>query len=332
MTRREGRDSDSKRHRSRFDREPSPKRPRRDGKPATERPSNNLNLDSGDHSDQDQKHRRRLQDALPLETPLAPDQKVEAGAVGEESDKKSNGHNEGTKHPSNSDKAPRSKSYFQHDERGNARQVSRSHSRREDSDRGWWRDSKDLQNARETNRKTTNYTRLKDQKSHVLRDDNHAWRHDGFHKMETEAKPPARKRPAFREQKAPVESESVEKTVSDPIKPSQTDRTNHPILASERKEERGNNHRHLDRPEKPPAWDRDLNRNKLERGSFSSRERYTGSGTYRGRERFTGRQGYRPIGVRVEKWKHDLYDEANRSPTAKNEEDQIAKVEALLSK
>lgn len=70
-------------------------------------------MDSGDHSDQDQKHRRRLQDALPLETPLAPDQKVEAGVVGEESYKKSNGHNEGTKHISNPDKAPRSKSYFQ---------------------------------------------------------------------------------------------------------------------------------------------------------------------------------------------------------------------------
>ncbi|MCL7040714.1 hypothetical protein MKW94_028783, partial [Papaver nudicaule] len=34
---------------------------------------------------------------------------------------------------------------------------------------------------------------------------------------------------------------------------------------------------------------------------------------------------------KAEKWKHDLYDEANKSPTAKNEEEQIAKVQALLS-
>ncbi|CAA2999701.1 Hypothetical predicted protein [Olea europaea subsp. europaea] len=42
-------------------------------------------------------------------------------------------------------------------------------------------------------------------------------------------------------------------------------------------------------------------------------------------------QGYRPTGGRVEKWKHDLYEESNRSPTPKNEEDQIAKIEALLA-
>ncbi|KAK9109750.1 hypothetical protein Sjap_017810 [Stephania japonica] len=35
--------------------------------------------------------------------------------------------------------------------------------------------------------------------------------------------------------------------------------------------------------------------------------------------------------VRAEKWKHDMFDEANRSPTPKNEDDQIAKIEALLA-
>lgn len=34
---------------------------------------------------------------------------------------------------------------------------------------------------------------------------------------------------------------------------------------------------------------------------------------------------------KVEKWKHDLFEEANKSPNQKNEEEQIAKVEALLS-
>ncbi|KAG7014940.1 hypothetical protein SDJN02_22571, partial [Cucurbita argyrosperma subsp. argyrosperma] len=57
-----------------------------------------------------------------------------------------------------------------------------------------------------------------------------------------------------------------------------------------------------------------------------------GGGNYRGRDRFSERKGYRAGGsTRVEKRKHDLFHEANRSPTPKNEEDQISKVEALLA-
>ncbi|KAF5733205.1 hypothetical protein HS088_TW17G00745 [Tripterygium wilfordii] len=51
----------------------------------------------------------------------------------------------------------------------------------------------------------------------------------------------------------------------------------------------------------------------------------------RGRDRYGGKQGYHSSNGRVEKWKHDLFHEANRSPTLKNEENQIAKVEALLA-
>ncbi|CAK9180857.1 unnamed protein product [Ilex paraguariensis] len=130
--RREGRDSDSKRHRSRFDQEPSPKRSRRDGKPVTERPfpPNSLNLDGGDQSARDQKHRRRLQDALPLEAPVAPDPKVQTGALNKETDNKTNGDRDGAKQSSESTEVPRSRSFFQHDDRGSARQVGRSFSRR----------------------------------------------------------------------------------------------------------------------------------------------------------------------------------------------------------
>ncbi|XP_078442281.1 cyclin-like protein isoform X2 [Wolffia australiana] len=38
-----------------------------------------------------------------------------------------------------------------------------------------------------------------------------------------------------------------------------------------------------------------------------------------------------PEAGQQEKWKHDLFDESNRSPTPKNEEDELAKLEALLS-
>ncbi|XP_019097864.1 PREDICTED: uncharacterized protein LOC104770000 isoform X1 [Camelina sativa] len=48
MSRRESKDSDPKRQRSRIDREPSPKRSRRDGKPEAERFLSNKDLDVGD--------------------------------------------------------------------------------------------------------------------------------------------------------------------------------------------------------------------------------------------------------------------------------------------
>ncbi|KAK9286284.1 hypothetical protein L1049_014674 [Liquidambar formosana] len=339
MSRREGRDSDSKRHRSKFDREPSPKRSRRDGKPATERIPSNPSLDIGDHTERNQKHRQRLQDALPLETPLPPDSKVETGAVSKESDKKTSGLKEpdentsglhiGTKHSTDPTEVPRSRSYFQHDERGNAGQVGRNFSRRATTERGWWRDSKDQHSEREVN-KTGNYeTQQRDEKSQARRDDNRVWRHDGFFEMEADPALPARKRPAFREKKNPADSENVEKAATEPVKPNRSDR---PALGSERREEReGRNSRHLDRTEKPFVGDRvPPNRGEAQRAG-PSRERYGGGGgNYRGRDRFNGRQGYHSSG-RVEKWKHDLYDESTRSPPPKNEEDQIAKVEALLA-
>ncbi|KAI7991765.1 hypothetical protein LOK49_LG12G00516 [Camellia lanceoleosa] len=328
MSRREARESDSKRHRSKFDREPSPKRSRRDGKPATERPSSNLNLDVGDHSDRDQKHRRRLQDALPLEAPPALDSKVETGAGNKEIDKKTNGQHEGTKNSSNPAEASRSRSYFQHNERGNAGQAGRTTSRRTTTERGW-RDSKDQHSDRATEKTTPRDTEKKYEKSQARGSANRVWRHD--YEVEAGQQPPVRKRPSFREKKIEVNSENTDKARTEPVKPSRPDR---PLLESEKREERGG-HNPL---EKPFVRDGEANRGEAPRGSFPSRDRYGGGGggsgsSYRGRERSNGgRRGYHPSGgVRVEKWKHDLYEEANRSPTPKNEEDQIAKVEALLS-
>lgn len=58
---------------------------------------------------------------------------------------------------------------------------------------------------------------------------------------------------------------------------------------------------------------------------FQSRDRY-GDSSFRGRDRFNGQSG-----GRADKWKHDLYDETNNNQTSNKEEDQIAKVEALLA-
>ncbi|KAL1831674.1 hypothetical protein ACET3Z_001325 [Daucus carota] len=335
MSRREhGRDSDSRRHRSRFDREPSPKRTRRDDESVTERSSSKLKVGAEEFQDHDRKHPRRLQDAVPLDAPLAPDAKEEGEVVGKDADKKTDANRDVKRHPTNRDDAQQSKSYFQHDERGSARHVGRSHSRKDDSERGWFRDSKDQRSGR-TDRTAVDNNLQKDEKSHARGDDSRAWRHDRFFERESEGKPPAKKRPAFTEQKVPVESKSAEKKVSETLKKSQTDYLN---PGGERREDRGQEFRRTNRSEKPPVWNGNSNRSSgdtyrsnQQRGYFSTRERFAGGDTYRGRENFNRRPGNYPGGARVEKWKHDLYDETNKSPTSKNEEEQIAKVEALLS-
>ncbi|WCJ17968.1 cyclin-related [Euphorbia peplus] len=344
MSRRErsGRDSDSRRHRSGLDREPSPKRSRRetervpstvdlnvedrrdrdqkhqrsrrDGKPETER------IPSATHLNvEDQKHQRRLQDALPLEP-------VESGVVSKDFDKKPNGLDDGNKHVSDPTDIPRSRSYFQHDERGNAAQVGRSFDRRATTDRRQ-RDSKGDHHD----------SRQRDERSLSKRDNSDVWHHDGFTKMETKPAPPVRKRPAFREKKIPVDSENAEKAAPEPVKPNHSDR---PMSFNERRGERDHNPHYSERHERPVGGDR----KEAPRGGFLSRERYGsggerygsggggGNGKQWGREGFSSnKQGYHPGGNRAEKWKHDLFNEANMSPTKKNEEDQIAKVEALLS-
>ncbi|KAI3789176.1 hypothetical protein L2E82_01965 [Cichorium intybus] len=281
MSRREGRDSDSRHHRSRFDREPSPKRVRRDGRTTTERSSIKHDLDSSEHINRDKKH------------PVVLDSKIETVSLNKESDKKSNGYREGTKNPSENIEPTRSRSHFQHVER--AGQVGRSFRHRDTTDRGWWKDSKDRESGRATNRSLNN----------------------GSYKVEPDLK---KKRPSFRETKIPLDNVTGDKSAIEVSKP---------FEGSERKED-GGKQPVVDLPDRRFSGERDPQRLK-----FQPRDRYGGGGGggggwYRGRgERFNGRQGQGGGGV--EKWKHDLYDEANKSPNSKNEEDQIAKVEALLA-
>lgn len=168
----------------------------------------------------------------------------------------------------------------------------------------------------------------KDEKSKDDRESSHVWRHDGYLEMEANPKLPARKRPAFREQKIPADPERSSKAADDPVMAKPQDHA----VYSGRRNERGYNSRHSDRHERPVAGgERELNRAQSWRGNFSSGDRSGANNRYRGRDRFPAKQGYHPTGGRVEKWKHDLYDEANKSPPPKNEEDQISKIEALLS-
>lgn len=138
--------------------------------------------------------------------------------------------------------------------------------------------------------------------------------------MEVNPKPPPRRRPSFREQKMPSDTEKTDRAANDSVMPYPQNRA----IEYGRRNDRGYNPRYSDRPiagDKAQSW----------RGNFPSGDRFNGNNRQRGRDRFPARQGYNPTGGRAEKWKHDLYDEANKSPPPKNEEDQISKIESLLA-
>ncbi|KAK1317986.1 hypothetical protein QJS10_CPA05g01222 [Acorus calamus] len=165
-------------------------------------------------------------------------------------------------------------------------------------------------------------------------DERGGYEHGGrsFNRRAPESKPPPSKKRSFREDKLPTESKpSVAASEPEAAKLTRNER---PAYYSNTRDERRAHHQHtVDRYE-TPAEVRDGRNPRI--AGFTPRERFgRGGGGLRGSERFSRRYGertqFRPSGFQVDKWKHDLYDEANRSPTSKNEEDQIAKVEALLS-
>ncbi|XP_020241595.1 uncharacterized protein LOC109819983 isoform X1 [Asparagus officinalis] len=316
MSRREERGSYSKRLHSRSGRDPSsPKKSRRDGKQATERTYSSSHRRDVDTLVRDQKQHRIVQDALPLEGPPT-ETKVQPETIKEGLDRKVNGLPGGMKHSSHTTEVPRSRNYFQHDERDSAGQGGRSSGRRA-TDHGRWSEPKEQSSER---------IRDKSAPKEQCADDKNSWRHDGFFELQKTEAPPARKRPAFREKK--IEA------------PAETDAAANPT----RREERGHNSRELERKLDRPVsradernfkrGDEYYQRGEMQRGSYQSRERLNGA-AIRGRERFNGRRGERSTnqsgGFQAEKWKHDLFDDANKSPPPKNEEEQIAKVEALLA-
>ncbi|KAF6139059.1 hypothetical protein GIB67_010785 [Kingdonia uniflora] len=310
----------------------SPKRSRRDGKPATEKKSStNHNLDPVDRADQDIKHHRRLQDALPLEAPLEHDLKVGADATNTEVNRKPDGLKDATKGSSDPTKASRSRSFYQHDERDSARQDGRSFGHRSTAEHG----RENERNGQSGDRKTDMQDR---QKRDERTKDRNVWNHDGFSELEANVPPlpPTRKRPAFRENK--MEPEAADTARVTAIGSEKSTHVEKPVSGNTRRDERGGRYPHdLDRTDRPYRRDRaPPPRGDAQRAGFTDRERFGGNGSGL-RDRFSGRPGERnrylpnsPSSFRVEKWKHDMYDEANRSPT-KNEEDEIAKVEALLA-
>lgn len=168
------------------------------------------------------------------------------------------------------------------------------------------------------------------------KDGDSAWKHDGFFQLEEEA-PLAKKRPPFQEMKI---QESAA-TVTEPD--SRSRKLDQPGLTSAMREERRNyhargfgNHRPFLRPD-DRRFRRGFpdHRSDGQRNGYDSRGRFPGRGGM-DRDRFNNPYGGRSnveqaSGDQEEKWKHDLYDQTNRSPPPKTEEEQIAKVEALLA-
>ncbi|XP_004511314.1 uncharacterized protein [Cicer arietinum] len=286
------RDSDSNRRHSRFDRESSPKRHRRDGKHDRDRVTTGSN---GSHRHQ-------------------PHAFHNSNSQAKDADNKPNDHYETPKpesHPT------------QHEERGNAGQVGRSSGQTKAGERGWWKDLKNQHNERE---EISLEREQRDGKSQAKTDDNTSQRRGGFSERKVDQPPTSRKRPAFREKKIPVDSGDVNLAATMTVKSRQFE---HPPEWKERNLEKSSNPYHSD--------DRAPYKDKTGRDGFPSRERRRGngdiggSGNSRGRDNFNGRQGFLPSKTQSEKWKHDLYQDVNKDPIPQNEDDQIAKLEALLA-
>ncbi|ESQ47928.1 hypothetical protein EUTSA_v10021227mg [Eutrema salsugineum] len=299
MARRESRDSDPKRERSRFDRESSPKRSRRDGKPEAERVLSKKDLDV---TETDKKPRQSLRDATPLE----PD----VHNLRKDSDKKHSGDHETTKPAPHVSQGPRSRPYHQHDDRRSAGKDDR----RGTSERGSWRSSRDQSYRRAGDDDKSQYRKDEDKSTR---------RHDRLHESEDTQGALSRKRPAFREKKIPENTGND----TDRKRAEEAKDTN---LNSRRENERNwRSNMDSERHERPAAGrDRVWNRDDDQRGA-GSRQSYRLD-----RDRFSrnGQSGFHGSGTRYEKrWDHDLFEEANKSPAKANEEEQIAKVEALLA-
>uniref|UniRef100_A0A0D3CID0 Magnesium transporter n=2 Tax=Brassica oleracea var. oleracea TaxID=109376 RepID=A0A0D3CID0_BRAOL len=272
-SRRESRDSESKRDRSIFDRESSPKRSRRDGKP-----------EELGGTDTYEKPRQTLRDAVPLE----PDTQ----GFRKDGEKK---HSETTKQAPHLSEGLRSRPYHQHD----VRRTTGRDDRRPTSERGSWRGSRDQSSRRAGDDR-------RDQ-------DKSTWRHDRFHESDDIKGALSRKRPAFREKKIPGESRN------------NTNRTRTEDAKDTNLNNRRQNERNWRSNNERPATGRDRVWNRDD----GSRQSYR---TDRDGFNRNGRTGLNGSWTRAEKkWDHDLYEEANKSPATANEEEQIAKVEALLS-
>ncbi|KAF0914216.1 hypothetical protein E2562_027793 [Oryza meyeriana var. granulata] len=283
--------------------------------------------------DRDQKRDRPLQDAAQHDEPSRAEVKSLDDARNG-SPAKHERSPRGTKRFPESRDARRPRSFFQHDERCSVGQGGR-HYYRQASDRGRQRDEKEHVADREKHRDEGKARQYEQQN-----DGDSTWKHDGFFQLEEEAHP-AKRRPPFKEMDTLLEGKESAPAVTEPD--SRPHKHEHAGPTSAIGEERRNYHpwgfgRHGGPFVRPDGRGMRRgfsdHRNAGQRNGYDSQGRFAGRG--RGRDRFNnpydGRNSmHQAAGDQAEKWKHDLYDQTNRSPTPKTEEEQIAKIEALLA-
>uniref|UniRef100_A0A0A9EV16 Btz domain-containing protein n=1 Tax=Arundo donax TaxID=35708 RepID=A0A0A9EV16_ARUDO len=340
-SRRDGRDLHGRRphssSRSRRD-DPSPRRRRDDRKHESDRAHyRSRDEESAKAADRDQKRNKdaaQHDDSPNAEAKSLSDAKNDPPARHDRSPR-------GTKRLSGSREAWRPQSFFQHDERGNAGQGGR-HYDRQASDYGRHRDQKERLVDRDKQKVDGHSLQGKVESAQEQIDGDSTWKHDRFLQLDEEA-PVAKRRPPFQEMKISEHKSADAPTVTEPD--SRSRKPDQPGPTSAMREERRNyhtrgfgNHRPFIRPD-----DRSFRRGFPDHRSDGQRNRYDSRGRFAGRggmdrDRFNNQYGgrsnntYQATGDQEEeKWKHDLYDRTSRSPPPKTEQEQIAKVEALLA-
>ncbi|GLJ30829.1 hypothetical protein SUGI_0612260 [Cryptomeria japonica] len=297
---------------------------------------------------QDSKHRRRTQDPVPIEDAL---QETDIKFEQETSKKGSDPKIHEASKPKH---VPNAGSFFQHDDRSavqNNRNV-----RRRFSEHGGWNDSvKGHPSDRYRDRANHVDSQGRDNRGHMLAKEegkDRVWRHDRFFELEA-SEPHETRKPAF------TETKMVSRFVGSGSKSAVANDNEDgygKITDGKRREGRGavsewqnegkrGSKNFVEIEQKNKDRDHVQQNEDLERGRWLERDQrddeFQNRGRFnsisRGRDMMgrglngTVRNQLRPHAFTGEKWKHDLFDEANRSPPLKNEEEQIAKIELLLS-
>ncbi|KAJ1686967.1 hypothetical protein LUZ63_018357 [Rhynchospora breviuscula] len=325
MDRSDDRDSHFRRRHSRRERTPSPKRFRRDRERDERR---NRDLGRFDSSGHDLKHKNNSRETERSRDIKSAEVKGSIDGLKDSSGTKDNGPSDVDRLNSDPKEFARSKIYLQHDDRGSSGQVVQIHIRHDaDKTRS---NLKEHRSGEESNEKTeieVKHTSKKKADS--------GWDHDRFVQPDLDL---------LSEKKRLVEPELGLKRPNAEQKSS--DFANIDEKKTDTRDDRFSRRddRVVSRENLPRSWRDDRfarrgggfnrgNGNGVHRNDF--RDRFRGQGPPRGRDRYNGprlRDGHQQqqtSGVQTDRWKHDKYEEANQS--LNNEEDQIAKVEALLA-
>ncbi|KAK3150790.1 hypothetical protein QOZ80_3AG0237810 [Eleusine coracana subsp. coracana] len=338
-SRHEGRDSHRRRHHS------SSRSRRGDPSPRRRRDDRRHESDRGHHKSQDEegvrvadRDQKRNKDVVGGDGALN-DEVKSLSHVKDDPPARRDRSPRGTKRFSESRESRQSQSFFQHDERRNAGQGGRRYDHKT-SDHGRKRDEKEHLVDRHKEKASGDNLLVNVEQDHQQKDGDSTWKHDGFFQLEEEA-PLAKRRPPFQEMKMSVEEESAPSVSELDSKSGKPDRpgTTAAMAREERTHYRSQgfgNHRAFVRPD-DQSFRRGFadHRSDGHRPGYDSRGRFPGRGRM-DRDRFHNPNGWRSNEYQAtsdqgEKWKHDLYDQTNGSPTPKTEEEQIAKVEALLA-